>query len=168
MNPTLIVIGGLPGTGKSTLANALSKKMNVPVFSKDELEAAVARKGLASNKDMNGVGYEIMEALSKRQHENENSAIFDFIASRSRVEELWPNLLENEFKYIECICSSQEIHKERIDVRERNIPGWYELTWKDILSIQNNYQPLKPESLVLDSINDLSANIKLAIEYVSQ
>lgn len=168
MNPTLIVIGGLPGTGKSTLANALSKRMNVPVFSKDDLEAAVARKGLASNKKMLGVGYEIMEALSKRSLENNNSAIFDFIASRSRVEELWPSLLESNFKYIACICSNQEIHKERVCVRERSIPGWYELTWQDILSIQSSYQSLKPESLVLDSVNNLNTNIKLAIETILQ
>jgi adenylate kinase family enzyme len=39
----IIVIGGIPGTGKSTLANGLSMNLNIPVFSKDELEATIAR-----------------------------------------------------------------------------------------------------------------------------
>ncbi len=168
MYATMIVIGGIPGTGKSTLANALSNDMNVPVFSKDELEAAVVRKDLCSNKDMHGVGYEIMATLAKRQFGNDNSAIFDFIASRNRVEELWPQLLEIEYKYIECVCSNQDIHKERIDSRKRNITGWYDLAWEDILNIQSNYQPLMPERLILDSINNLNANVKMAKEYVSQ
>jgi predicted kinase len=168
VNPTMIVIGGVPGTGKSTLANALSKDMNIPVFSKDELEAAVVRKGLGSSKNMHGVGYEILASLATKQIENGNNCIFDFIASRNRVEELWPQLLEYDIKYIECVCTMEDVHKDRIQSRNRNIKGWYELTWEEVLNIKSNYQSLKPERLVLDSICNVDSNIKLAKEYVSQ
>ena len=168
MNTVMIVIGGIPGVGKSTLANALSKGLGIPVFSKDELEAAVARKGICSSKDMHGVGYEIMATLAKSQIANGNSAIFDFIASKSRVNDLWPQLLNTDIKYIECICSNEDVHKERIQSRKRNIEGWYELTWEDVLSIKRNYQPLMSERLTIDSVNNLSTNIERAIEYVAQ
>ncbi len=168
MNPTMIVIGGVPGTGKSTLAKALSKELNIPAFSKDELEAAIARKGLCNSKEMRGVGFEIMSVLAKNQIENKNSAIFDFIASKSRVTEQWPELLEIEIKYIECICSNEEIHIERIQLRNRNIEGWYELVWEDVLRIKNVFKPLKSDRLILDSVNNLSVNVEMAIEYVSQ
>lgn len=168
MNPTMIIIGGVPGTGKTTLAKALSKELNIPAFSKDELEAAISRKGLCDSKNMRGVGYEIMSVLSANQIENGNSAIFDFIASKGRVTYLWPRLLESEMKYIECVCSNEGIHKERIESRNRNIEGWYELVWEDVIAIKRDFQPLVSEGLTLDAMNDLSVNIKLAIEYVSQ
>jgi adenylate kinase family enzyme len=164
----MIVIGGVPGTGKSTLAKALSKELNIPAFSKDELEAAVSRKGLCNNKEMRGVGFEIMAVLAKNQIENNNSAIFDFIASKSRVIEQWPELLESEIKYIECICSDEETHKKRIQSRNRNIDGWYELVWEDVLPIKRGFQPLMTKRLILDSVNNLGENIQMAIEYVSQ
>ncbi len=99
MNP-IIIIGGVPGAGKTTLANELSKTLNVPAFSKDELEAAIVRKGFSSNKEMNGVGYEIMSTLAKRQIKNGNSTIFDFIASKKRTIALWPDINNIEYKFI--------------------------------------------------------------------
>lgn len=168
MNTSMIVVGGIPGTGKSTLAIALSKSMNIPVFSKDELEAAIARKGICSSKDMHGVGYEIMASLAKSQIANGNGAIFDFIASRSRVNDLWPQLLKTDIKYIECICSDENVHRERISSRNRNIEGWYELTWEDVLNIKSTYQSLRSQRLTIDSINNLTDNIERAQEYVLQ
>ena len=109
-----------------------------------------------------------MAVLAKNQIENNNSAIFDFIASKSRVIEQWPELLESEIKYIECICSSEEIHRERIQTRNRNIEGWYELVWEDVLTISKYFQPLITDRLVLDSVDNLNENIAKAIEYVSQ
>ncbi|MFT5594831.1 MAG: adenylate kinase family enzyme [Oceanicoccus sp.] len=168
MNPTMIIIGGVPGAGKSTLAKGLSKELNIPAFSKDELEAAVARRGLCKNKETQGVGFEIMAVIAKTQIENDNSAIFDFIASKSRITEQWSELLESEIKYIECICSNEEIHKERIQSRNRNIEGWYELVWEDVLTIRKYFQPLMTDRLILDSVDNLNENIAKAIKYVSQ
>ena len=168
MNPTLIIIGGIPGTGKSTLAKALSRELKVPVFSKDELEASIVRAGLSEAKDMRGVGYEIMATLARNQIETGNSAIFDFIASSNRVINLWPDLLFESYIYIECICSDEKIHKDRIEERIRPIEGWYELCWDDVVNIKRVYRVLRTDRLVLDSINDFSDNIKLAVEYVSK
>ena len=168
MNPTIIIVGGVPGAGKSTLAKALSKELNIPTFSKDELEAAVSRVGLCNNKETKGVGFEIMAALAKNQIETNNSAIFDFIASKSRIMEQWPELLETDIKYIECICSNEYIHRERIQSRNRNIEGWYELEWKDVLTIKKYFQPLMADHLILDSVDDLGENVTKAIEYVLQ
>ena len=61
MAPRIIVIGGVPGAGKSTLASALSRKLNIPVFNKDLLESVIVQNGLVSVSELNGVGYELME-----------------------------------------------------------------------------------------------------------
>jgi adenylate kinase family enzyme len=46
----LIIFSGLPGTGKSTLAEAIDKDLGFPAFAKDWLEATLIRSELiASN-----------------------------------------------------------------------------------------------------------------------
>jgi predicted kinase len=42
----LIVFSGLPGTGKSSLAEAVGRALHIPVFAKDWLEATLLRRGL--------------------------------------------------------------------------------------------------------------------------
>lgn len=167
MMSALIVIGGLPCSGKTTLAKAVSKRLSIPIISKDEIEAAIARKGLAGNKDMRGVGYEVMATLAKSYVDSGSSVIFDFIASKNRVLECWPQLLDGGIKYIECVCSDEEVHKERVQSRSRGIDGWYELTWAEVLKVKANYEPLFSESVVLDSVNELAENVELAVEYIN-
>jgi predicted kinase len=43
----LIVLSGLPGSGKSTRAEGLSRTLSMPIFSVDPIEAAMWRSGLA-------------------------------------------------------------------------------------------------------------------------
>ena len=37
----LIVFSGLPGTGKSTIAEAVGRELGIPVFAKDWVEGAL-------------------------------------------------------------------------------------------------------------------------------
>lgn len=39
----LIIFSGLPGTGKSTLAENVGRQLSIPVFAKDWLEATLVR-----------------------------------------------------------------------------------------------------------------------------
>jgi adenylate kinase family enzyme len=45
----IIIIAGLPGTGKSTLAEGLSRKLSLPLFSIDPIETATWRGGMAED-----------------------------------------------------------------------------------------------------------------------
>lgn len=162
----IIVIGGIPGTGKSTLAEALSSSLNLPLYAKDILEAAVVRRGLATSQTLSGVGYELMSTLAEQQVWFGNKVIVDFIASRQRIEAEWPSLLKAELKYIECVCSDSNLHRNRLEIRERNIEGWYELSWDNVLMIKREYQPFQEERLILDSVDDLHENIERAKKYI--
>jgi predicted kinase len=59
----LIVFSGLPGTGKSSLAEAVAKDLGIPVFAKDWLEATLLRSGLVptvEDKPLGFAGYELL------------------------------------------------------------------------------------------------------------
>ena len=66
----LIVFSGLPGTGKSTLAEAVGKALQIPVFAKDWLEATLLKSGLKptlEDKSLGFAGYELLTVLAQRQ-----------------------------------------------------------------------------------------------------
>jgi predicted kinase len=42
----LIVMAGLPGSGKSAVADAVGRALNLPVLSVDPIEAAMCRAGI--------------------------------------------------------------------------------------------------------------------------
>jgi len=44
--PLLVVFTGIPGTGKTTLAEQAARWLGAPLFSKDEIEATLWRSGI--------------------------------------------------------------------------------------------------------------------------
>ena len=165
--PTLIVVGGLPGTGKSTLAKELAKELRLCLFAKDELEASVVRSGLATADQLNQVGYQLLKSIAHSNLQLGNSIILDFVASMPRVERYWPELLNSRFLHLECVCSDLSLHQSRIEGRQRGIAGWYELDWKTVQQNSADYVPLSQNRLVLDAVAPVSANLQQALEYLS-
>ncbi|MDN3649586.1 AAA family ATPase [Reinekea marina] len=163
----VILICGLPGSGKSTLAEELAKTLGLPLFSKDKLEASIVEHGALRTELLNGIGYTLLKNLVDEHLERQSSVIVDFIADKNRVNELWPDLLTKELIAIECICSDKAEHKRRIESRKRNIKGWYELSWVDVVEISTKYTPLISSRLILDTIQSKSVLLEETLSYVS-
>jgi len=66
----LIVFTGLPGTGKSSVAEGVARQLQIPVFGKDWLEAVLSRSGFEPNTgniQPGSITYDLLTALAKRQ-----------------------------------------------------------------------------------------------------
>jgi len=85
----LIVMAGLPGTGKSCIAEAVGRELSCPVYAKDWLEAARRRSGLAQTPEtahlLGYAGYELLMALAERQLRLGQSAILVSVASTTSI-----------------------------------------------------------------------------------
>ena len=129
----LIIFSGLPGTGKSTLAERLGKDLSIPVFAKDWLEATLLRNGLKpsdENRSLGFAGYEVLTILAERQLMLSQSVILDSVAGSLTIRDTWHQLAIKfgaDWRVIECICSDEALHLARLKERKRNIPGWHEL-----------------------------------------
>jgi predicted kinase len=166
----LIVVSGIPGTGKSTLADALAVALGAPVFAKDRIEASLWRSGVTAEHDSWTIAEDLLSTLAGEQLRREQSAILDTVARTSESRDAWRAIAEEylaDFKPIECICSDEAVHRRRIDGRERGIPGWYELTWDDVQRARSLWEPWDIDRLVLDAITPLGENVASAIAYVT-
>jgi len=167
----LVVFSGLPGTGKSTLAEVIGKQFGIPVFAKDWLEAVLLQNGLQPTQDgkaLGYVGYELLTSLAERQLMLGQSAILDSVASIQKIRDAWKSLAGKylaEWRVIECLCSDETIHRERLLTRERDIPGWHELEWSEVERVKEYYVSWQEEHLVLDMVQPFEENLFRAKVY---
>jgi len=161
----MILFSGLPGTGKSTLAESIGRQLGIPVFAKDWLEASLILSGLGSKDDLKSLGfagYELLSVLAERQFMLQQSVILDSVASTQSIRTKWHQLAVQygaDWLVIECVCSDESLHRARLKDRRRNIPGWHELEWADIEKVKQYYLAWEQEHLVLDMIDPLEDNI---------
>jgi predicted kinase len=168
--PTLVIVGGVPGTGKSTIADAIAGALGIPIFNKDKLEASLWRSGITTEKDSWQVAEDLLGTLAHEQLRSSQSAILDTVAGRGTSRDGWRSIAHEcggAFKPIECICSDEELHRSRIEGRVRGIPGWYELTWDDVERSRSRFEPWDGDRLVLDTARPLDDNVAAALGYVN-
>ncbi len=167
----LIVFSGLPGTGKSSLAEAVGSHLSIPVFSKDWLEATLLRSELVPSnptKPLGSAGYQLLTTLAERQLMLGQSVILDSVASTQSIRNTWRNLSKRyqaQWRVLECICSDESLHRSQLSKRQRKIPGWHELEWSDVQRVRKYFAPWEEEHLLLDMINPFEENFTNTICY---
>ena len=129
----LVVFSGLPGTGKSMLAESVGRALGIPVFAKDWLEATLLCCELVPSneeKPLGSAGYQLLTILAEHQLMLMQSVILDSVASTESIRSSWKQLAaqyDADWLVVECICSDESVHRARLKKRQRHIPGWHEL-----------------------------------------
>jgi predicted kinase len=151
--PTLILLSGLPGSGKTALAEDLSRALSVPVFSIDPIEAAMWRAGLPKT-ETGLAAYEVAQALADEHLRLRHSVIVDAVNAVEAPRAVWRTLAAKyraNLKIIECVCSDEAMHRQRIEKRVRSVAGTHEITWPRLLQRRAEYEPWSDPRLVLDT-----------------
>ncbi len=171
----LIVFSGLPGTGKSSLAEAVGRQLSIPVFAKDWLEGVLVRCQLqpasTAAPTLGFAGYELLTTLAERQLRFGQSVILDSVASTPSIRAQWQGLAAQHgagWRVIECLCSNEAEHRARLGGRVRGIPGWHELDWDDVQRVAANYAPWQEPRLVLDAVQPWADNLAAALRYLER
>lgn len=167
--PKLIVIAGLPGSGKSTLSEAVAKKLCIPVFSVDPIESAVIGSGFEQSFETGLAAYKVAAALAHEQLKLGISVIIDAVSPVVEARQMWQKLSTDHSArliIIECINSDVELHQQRIEARVRNIQGIPEVTWEDVEKRRREYLAWTELRLTIDTVETLDANLAKAISYI--
>jgi predicted kinase len=166
VKPTVLLVTGPPGTGKSTLAEHASGLLQAPVLGWDWVMAALTpfdevQRALGSidSEDYRRVGWSLLWNVTLAQIRNGRSVILDGVArdvevaaTRSVVER------HATFFIVATSCGDREAHQKRIEGRQRHIPGWYELDWKHVEARLNEWEPLRDADLYIDTALSFDEN----------
>lgn len=134
--PLLLAFAGVPGSGKSTVAEAVGSRLGVPVFSLDWVLGALSPFGLRHRNDLLDIGEELLTTLAFRELRAGRSAILDSPAENPQTRHRWETMaatFEARLVPVVCLCSDPDLHRLRVETRKRSIPGWADAgLWSDV------------------------------------
>lgn len=165
----LVVLSGLPGSGKSAIADELGRRLPAAVLSVDPIEAAIWRCGITPGFETGVAAYEVAAVLAQKQLELGQCVIGDAVNSLEVARDMWRRAAHQAgvpMRVIEVICSDVELHRRRVTSRVRGIDGWPEPTWDEVIARRREWQEWQEDRLVLDSAERLSDNADRALAYV--
>ena len=87
--PGLIVVSGLPGTGKSSLAGSLACEFGATLLVKDVIEASLWRSGVGRAQRSFEVSHELVTSLADDALRRGHNAIIDSVATVEDVRRDW-------------------------------------------------------------------------------
>ena len=170
---SVIAFTGLPGTGKSTLAEALATETGVPAFAGDWLLGALKPHGVLtglSRPTFLAMYYDLLETLIKRQLMLGQSAIVDGLID-DVVAERWQKTAaeyDARLDVIMCVCTDEVEHRRRLEGRTRGIPGWHEVGWDHVERMRVEFPVLTHEHLTVDALDPVDGNLRLVRKYISR
>ena len=166
----LIVLSGLPGTGKSAVADGIARALRLPVLSVDPLESAMLRAGITPSFETGLAAYLAAETLADGYLAVGLDPIIDAVNSVEQAREMWRALARKHrvpLRIIECLVSDPAVHAARLVNRQRDL-ALGEPTADDVARRRAEWTDWPEPHLVLDALAGLEANIAAALAYLSK
>lgn len=144
----LLILGGLPGVGKTAVAAALAREMAAVHVRIDSIEQALRNSGITIS---GPEGYVVAYAIAKDNLNLGRTVIADSVnpleitraAGREVAQQAGSDYVE-----IEIICSDQAEHQQRVETRVPDIPGHQLPIWQQVLD--RDYEPWQA-NIVIDT-----------------
>jgi len=149
----LIILGGLPGTGKTTIARELARQLGAVHVRIDSIEEAILDSGVLSS-PINDAGYRVGNAVAADNLRIGRTVIADSVNPIPLSRDAWvevANRAQVSVVEIEVTCSDTKEHQHRVETRISDFPRSRSLTWQDVVS--RDYRPWDRERIVIDTAN---------------
>ncbi|RKP51991.1 AAA family ATPase [Pararobbsia silviterrae] len=147
----LIVIGGLPGTGKTTLSRGIARGLGGVHLRIDSIEQAILRaRGVDETPGTEG--YAAAYAIAEDNLRLGLTIIADCVNPLGVTRDAWRDIGQRvgvPVIEVETICSDLVKHQRRVETRQADIAGQVLPTWKSVLA--HEYEPWNRERIVIDT-----------------
>lgn len=157
----LLIFGGLPATGKSTVSLGVAQALDAVHLRVDAIEQTLRDIGYEVSTDE---GYKIAYRIAADNLELGRTVVSESVNPIAITRDDWRNVGEKAkvpVREIEVICSDESEHRHRVENRVVNIEGLRLPTWEEVRT--RRYDPWPGEPLRIDTAGEPP---KLSIEKV--
>ena len=147
----LIILGGLPGTGKSTIARELARQLSAVHIRIDSIEQALRDSGKVIG-SLDDAGYRVGYALAEDNLRLGRIVIADSVNPLPVTRDRWRDASRAAGVggvEVEIVCSDRNEHRRRVESRTPDIPGLRLPTWQEV--VERDYQPWTRATMVIDT-----------------
>ena len=163
MSIRLILIDGLPGVGKTTIARALAQATGGLHLRIDSIEQALRNCGI----DVQSEGYVVGYAVAEDNLRLGGLVIADCVNPWPLTRNAWRDVAGRAgvgSLDVEIVCSDQREHRRRVESRTADIPGHLLPTWQDV--VDRDYYPWDTEPRLI--IDTALVSVEAAIGLIGQ
>lgn len=163
------MLSGLPGAGKSEIAQGLARRLPAVVVSVDPIEDAIVRSGIPMSFETGLAAYNVGGAVASAQLRNGFSVIADAANYLEVGRDIWRRAAAEAsapIRAIEIICSDLIEHRRRLESRRRNLVAYPEPTWAGVTRRMTEIEPWSTERHVIDTIQPLESSLADAMRYL--
>lgn len=146
---TLYVFAGLPGTGKTTLAMLLAKRLAAAYLRIDTVEKALL--DLCSF-NAEGEGYRLSYRVAADNLRLGVSVVADSCNTMELTRREWQAVAAANGAHccdIEICCSDEAEHRSRVETRDGGSQGLYVPSWTEVQN--REYEPWQSERIAVDT-----------------
>ena len=158
----LVVFGGLPGTGKTTIARQIAARRSATYLRIDDVEQAIRMAGVLTE-DVGPAGYFVANALAASNLANGLTVVADCVNPVAESRQGWRDTAartQTRIIEVEVVCSDPVEHRRRVESRNPDVDGLILPSWQAVL--ERNYSPWEEPHLIIDTAK-LTPNEAIAL-----
>ena len=162
----IVIICGLPGVGKSTLAKDVAPMINATILSSDKIRKELFPNPTYSPFERKLV-YDVMFILAKYLNDVKRNCILDATFNRedSRLEiKEKLQLNDRQFQIVECFCSEKVIIS-RLKSRKDD---YSDATIEVYQKMKKIYEPVKVDHIIVDTAFSPQENSQRVVEEIKR
>lgn len=154
MTGRLLLICGLPGVGKTSIAEIVAARTRSVHLSIDAVEESILACGLPSGWQVGVAAYEAARAMAEQNLRLGHDVVVDAVNDSEEARQTWRTAASRtgaRLEFVHLVISDAQEHERRLAGRDRGLAYVGEPSWSDVQRRRADYAGWSDEVLEFDT-----------------